>query len=395
MRPAKGFTHGAVPTLPNPQEEPRMGNCQVVTGGAGFIGSNYVRHILTVTADRVVIIDKLTYAGNLVTIRDLLEDSRVVFEKADISDPARIREIFRHHQPCSVVNFAAESHVDRSIDGPRNFFQSNTAGVFELLECARMFLSELAPEARRRFRFLQVSTDEVFGTLGPSGAFTEKTPYAPRSPYSATKASADHLVRAYGETYGIPVLITNCSNNYGPFQFPEKLVPLVTLNALAGRDLPVYGRGNNVRDWLHVQDHCSAILQVLKKGEVGTTYAIGARNELTNLEVVYGICAALQTVLPEDQNPNLVEVGVSSYEKLITFVPDRPGHDFRYAIDPSRIESQLGWKAKKSFEAGLLETIAWYIENQSWCREVQAGVYGGERLGLGIISNPEVDEVEK
>jgi dTDP-glucose 4,6-dehydratase len=277
--------------------------------------------------------------------------------------------------------------VDRSIDGPRNFLHSNTVGVFELLECARTYHQKLPGDLLTTFRFLQVSTDEVFGSLGADGAFVEDTPYSPRSPYSATKASADHLVRAYHETYGLPTLITNCSNNYGPFQYPEKLVPLVTLNALSGQALPVYGQGQNVRDWLHVEDHCEAISAVLERGEVGSTYNIGARTERTNLEIVYAICDALEEILPAERDSELSEPGAGGYRDLVTFVKDRPGHDHRYAIDPSRIERQIGWRAKKSFDAGLKETVRWYIENREWCVEVKAGSYDGGRLGLAATPN--------
>jgi dTDP-glucose 4,6-dehydratase len=330
----------------------------------------------------VVIVDKLTYAGNLRTIHDILENPRVRFVKGDIADRQSMTRIFAESRPSAIVNFAAESHVDRSIDGPRNFVHSNIQGTFELLECSRRFLRDLDPGARASFRFLQISTDEVFGTLGLQGAFSETTPYAPRSPYSATKASADHLVRAYYATYGLPTLITNCSNNYGPYQYPEKLIPLVTLNALSGRELPVYGDGRNVRDWLHVRDHCEAVALVLARGEPGETYNVGARNERENLEVVRGICDALEEILPAAENPRMKGSGVAEYRGLIRFQPDRPGHDFRYAIDPSKIERELGWKARSSFTQGLKETVKWYVENLDWCTEVQATAYGGERLGL-------------
>jgi len=365
---------------------------EIVTGGAGFIGSNYVRWTLDSTADDVVIIDKLTYAGNLCTIRDLLPDPRVRFIEGDIADRELVQEVFEAHRPSAVVNFAAESHVDRSIDSPRNFMHSNVWGAFELLEGALRYWRELSSEEAETFRFLQVSTDEVFGTLGPEGVFSEQTPYAPRSPYAATKASADHLVRAYHETYGLPALITNCSNNFGPYQYPEKLIPLVTLNALAGRKLPVYGKGENVRDWLHVKDHCEAISLVLARGDPGQTYNVGARNERTNIELVLAICHALEGVSPAAGNPRLREVGVADYASLITFVKDRPGHDLRYAIDPTLIEEQLGWRPRGGF-AGLLEdTVRWYVNNQDWCREVQAGAYQRERLGLSRASPGTAEE---
>lgn len=359
-----------------------MTRTQLVTGGAGFIGSNYVRSVLRETRDHVLIVDKLTYAGNLATIRDVLADPRTDFVQADIADAGRIAELLRDFRPAFIVNFAAESHVDRSIEGPRNFVHSNIVGVFELLENVRRYLRELPSDDREAFRFLQVSTDEVFGSLGPEGAFVEDTPYAPRSPYSASKASADFLVRAYHETYALPTLITNCSNNYGPYQFPEKLIPLCTHKALEGKRIPVYGLGENIRDWLHVEDHCEAISRVLARGQVGSTYNIGARNERTNLEVVHSICEALERVLPAAQNPRLKEAGHSTYRELVTFVEDRPGHDFRYAIDPSRIETELDWKAKRPFLQSLEDTVRWIVENRDWSSEVQAGVYDGERLGL-------------
>jgi len=365
--------------------------CQVVTGGAGFIGSNYVRSILASSDTRVVIVDNLTYAGNLRTIKDLLESPRVRFVESDIADRRRMASVFAESQPTALVNFAAESHVDRSIDGPRRFVHSNVQGVFELLECSRAFLHGLDPEARASFRFLQISTDEVFGTLGPEGTFSEDTPYTPRSPYSATKAGADHLVRAYYETFGVPTLITNCSNNFGPYQYPEKLIPLATLNALSGRDIPVYGDGKNVRDWLHVEDHCEAIALVLAKGRPGRTFNVGARNEHENIEVVREICNVIERILPAAENPHLKGLGIRNYQALISFQPDRPGHDFRYAIDPSRIERELGWRPKRPFAEALEDTVKWYLENLDWCAEVQAGVYGGERLGLFSDQNATTD----
>jgi dTDP-glucose 4,6-dehydratase len=357
----------------------------LVTGGAGFIGSDYVRLVLASTEDSVVIVDNLTYAGNHATMRDFLSDPRVTFVESDIADPGRMTEVFSSAQPAWVVNFAAESHVDRSIDGPRNFLHSNTVGAFELLEVSRRYWAGLADGERDRFRFLHVSTDEVFGSLGPEGAFSETSPYAPRSPYSATKAGADHLVRAYRETFGLPTLITNCSNNYGPFQYPEKLIPLATQKALQGETIPVYGDGRNVRDWIFVRDHVEGILAVLSRGLPGSTYHLGARNERTNLDVVQAVCTALEELLPAAENPKFGgrRGRDASYHDLVTFVEDRPGHDYRYAIDPSRIEREIGWRARAPFEESLKETVRWYLENQEWCQEVVAGAYGGERLGLG------------
>jgi dTDP-glucose 4,6-dehydratase len=347
----------------------------LVTGGAGFIGSNLVQHALDHDADglvRVVIVDKLTYAGSKLSLERQLEDPRVTFIQADIADHDAIARAFKQTRPDAVLNLAAETHVDRSIDGPQPFIDTNIVGTFVLLEAARRHAAALPARARDAFRFLHVSTDEVYGTLGTTGQFSEETAYAPNSPYAASKASADHLVRAYFHTYGLPILITNCSNNYGPFQFPEKLIPLMILNALDLRPLPIYGDGGNVRDWLHVEDHCAGILLVLAKGQVGEKYNIGGGSERTNLEIVDGICAALDELRP----------AARSRRSLKTFVPDRPGHDRRYAIDASKIRRELGWAPARTFETGLRETVRWYLEHRGWCEHVQSGGYGRERLGL-------------
>jgi dTDP-glucose 4,6-dehydratase len=355
----------------------------LITGGAGFIGSNLVRHALTHTTDQLVIIDKLTYAGSLLNLEEALTDRRVRFVQADIADRDAMTQIFADAQPAAVLNLAAETHVDRSIDGPRPFIDTNIVGTFVLLETARHFVAALPEAARDSFRFLHVSTDEVYGTLGSSGLFSEETPYAPNSPYAASKASADHLVRAYFHTFRLPVLLTNCSNNYGPHQFPEKLIPLVVLNALEGRPLPIYGDGGNVRDWLHVDDHCAGMLRVLRHGRAGEKYNIGGGSERSNLQVVDLICDALEDRRPAASNTSLARRNLSSYRALKTFVPDRPGHDRRYAIDASKIQRELGWTASHSFEDGLRETVDWYLEHRDWCEAIQAGRYDRERLGLG------------
>jgi len=335
----------------------------LITGGAGFIGSNLVHHALAHTADRLVIVDKLTYAGSLLNLEGAIGSPRVVFIQADIADDTAMARVFEEHQPDAVMNLAAETHVDRSIDSPRPFVDTNIVGTLVLLEAARKF---------KTARFLHVSTDEVYGTLGPDGLFSEQTPYAPNSPYAASKASADHLVRAYFHTYKMPVVITNCSNNYGPRQFPEKLIPLMVLNAVESRPLPIYGDGGNVRDWLHVDDHCAGLLLVLAKGRVGEKYNIGGGNERTNMQVVDAICDALDTLRPQ----------AKSYKTLKTFVPDRPGHDRRYAIDATKIRRELGWSPRHVFEDGLRDTARWYLEHRDWCDGVQKGRYDRERLGL-------------
>jgi dTDP-glucose 4,6-dehydratase len=354
----------------------------IVTGGAGFIGSNFVRAALARGDVRVVVIDKLTYAGNLQSLADVTGDTRFHFIRADIADGTAVEQAIREHQPSAIVNFAAETHVDRSIDGPGAFVQTNVVGAFTLLEAARAHLARLDATRREHFRFLHVSTDEVYGSLGPTGAFSEETPYHPNSPYSASKAGADHLVLAYFATYGLPVLLTNCSNNYGPYQFPEKLIPLMILNALEGKPLPIYGDGGNVRDWLYVEDHCEGILRVLERGRVGEKYNLGGGAERTNLEVVDAICARLEEVVPAARNPALASAGLESYAALRQFVDDRPGHDRRDAIDASKVQRELGWRPAHDFDAGLAATVRWYLDNRAWCEEVQAGSYRRERLGL-------------
>jgi len=354
----------------------------LVTGGAGFIGSNFVRLVLARTAARVIVLDKLTYAGNLESLGDVASSPRFHFVRADIADRSAVEQTLREHRPTAIVNFAAESHVDRSIDGPGAFIETNVVGAFVLLEAARAHLAGLDAATRARFRFLHVSTDEVFGSLGATGAFTESTPYDPRSPYSATKAAADHLARAYFATYGLPVLITNSSNNYGPFQYPEKLIPLVILNAIEGRELPVYGDGGNVRDWLFVEDHCEGILRVLEAGRAGERYNLGGGEERANLALVHSICERLEAVAPAAENPRLAAAGARRYADLVRFVPDRPGHDRRYAIDATRIRRELGWTPRHDLASGLDATVRWYLENRDWCESVQAGRYRRERLGL-------------
>jgi dTDP-glucose 4,6-dehydratase len=356
----------------------------IVTGGAGFIGSNFVRLALSKRNWRLVVLDKLTYAGSLLNLRDVEDDPRYSFVHSDIADQASVAAAFERWQPDMVVNFAAETHVDRSIDGPHSFFEANVKGTFELLEATRRYWSRLEPSRRRSFRFLQISTDEVYGSLGDCGLFSEDSCYAPNSPYAASKASADHFVRAYHETFGLPTLVSHCSNNYGFNQYPEKLIPLTISNAVAGKALPVYGDGQNVRDWLFVGDHCEAILAILDRGRVGHRYNVGGRNERTNLEVVNEVCAALDELLPADSNAALAANGRKSYPDLITLVPDRPGHDRRYAIDCSRIEQELGWTSRISFETGLRVTVRWYLLNRNWCQAVQEGRYDGRRLGLSV-----------
>jgi dTDP-glucose 4,6-dehydratase len=354
----------------------------VVTGGAGFIGANFARHALAHTDARVVVYDKLTYAGNLCTIEDLLSNGRFAFVQGDIADSQAVRSLFHTYEPSGVVNFAAETHVDRSIDDPRPFIDTNIVGAFVLLETARKYLGASEVAARARFRFLQVSTDEVYGALDETGLFRETTPYAPNSPYSASKAAADHMARAYFSTYGVPVIITNCSNNYGPYQFPEKLIPLMTLNALEGKQLPIYGDGGNVRDWLYVEDHCSGILAALERGRPGEKYNIGGGNERTNLEVLDKICEALEEAAPACDNPALRKQRLNSYLELKTFVQDRPGHDRRYAIDAAKIRQELGWKPEYNLDLGIGNTVRWYLENRIWCNRVQEGKYQRERLGI-------------
>ncbi len=355
----------------------------LVTGGAGFIGSNFVRYALAHTTDRVVVLDKLTYAGRLENLDDVRSDPRVAFVRGDIADAAELRAVLQEYRPRSIVNFAAETHVDRSIDEPGGFVQTNIVGTYEVLEASRQYVGGALGPCPDGFRVLHVSTDEVYGSLGAEGLFREDSPYEPNSPYAASKASADHLVRSYHRTFDMPLLITNCSNNYGPYQFPEKLIPLMTLNALEGKSLPIYGDGRNVRDWLYVEDHCAGILLVLTRGRTGESYNIGGGNERTNLEIIAAICEQLERLAPARQNAALRERGIESYEKLKTFVPDRKGHDRRYAIDATKITNELGWRAKHDFDSGLAATIEWYLGNREWCLAVQqGGNYNRERLGL-------------
>ncbi|KWW34837.1 dTDP-glucose 4,6-dehydratase [Cupriavidus metallidurans] len=340
----------------------------LVTGGAGFIGANFVLNWLAQPgAESVVNVDKLTYAGNRKTLSSLDGDTRHVFSQTDIGDRDALDRLLAAYKPRAVVHFAAESHVDRSIHGPAEFIQTNIVGTFTLLEAVRAYWGRLEGPAKAEFRFLHVSTDEVFGSLGPADPqFSETTPYAPNSPYSASKAASDHLVRAYHHTYGLPVLTTNCSNNYGPYHFPEKLIPLMITNALSGKPLPVYGDGQNVRDWLYVGDHCSAIREVLARGCLGETYNVGGWNEMTNLDVVHTICDLLDQLKPKANG---------SYRELINFVKDRPGHDRRYAIDARKLERELGWKPAETFESGLRKTVQWYLDNQAWVQDVISGEY--------------------
>ncbi|MDF9436029.1 dTDP-glucose 4,6-dehydratase [Chromohalobacter israelensis] len=352
----------------------------LITGGAGFIGSAIVRELIGLTDHVVVNVDKLTYAGNQESLAGVEGNPRYHFVQADICDAPAMQQLFEQHQPDIVMHLAAESHVDRSIDGPAEFIQTNVVGTTVLLETARTYWSALKendPAKAEGFRFHHISTDEVYGDLeGTDALFTETTPYAPSSPYSASKASSDHLVRAWQRTYGLPTLITNCSNNYGPYHFPEKLIPLMILNALAGKPLPVYGDGMQIRDWLYVEDHAHALIKVASEGQVGETYNIGGHNEKTNLEVVETLCALLEERVPDKPD------GVSRYEDLITFVTDRPGHDVRYAIDASKIEQELGWTPAETFESGLGKTVDWYLANREWWQRVLDGSYKGERLGV-------------
>ena len=356
----------------------------LITGGAGFIGANLVRHVLDTTPDDVVVVDKLTYATNPLVLDTVLENPRVELIRADIADRAAMSRVFLQHHPSAVLNLAAETHVDRSIDSSWPFVETNVCGTVVLLETTRAFLKELQPAEREGFRFLHVSTDEVYGTLGPTGSFTEASAYSPNSPYAASKAAADHMVRAFHSTYGLATLITNCSNNYGPFQYPEKLIPLMILNALEARQLPIYGDGRNVRDWLHVNDHCAALLLVLRNGRSGESYNIGAENEQTNLELVNQICDALEEVKPARSNPAMSAASVSSYRDLKQFVADRPGHDRRYAVDASKLRFELGWKPQHTFAAGLRNTVQWYVDHCDSFSGARLG-YDRERLGLGAV----------
>ncbi|AUU99576.1 dTDP-glucose 4,6-dehydratase [Phytobacter ursingii] len=357
----------------------------LVTGGAGFIGSAVVRYIINNTQDAVVNVDKLTYAGNLESLAEIKDNARYVFEHADICDGEAMAHIFATHQPDAVMHLAAESHVDRSITGPAAFIETNIVGTYVLLEAARKYWSQLDETCKAAFRFHHISTDEVYGDLPhpddvpadePLPLFTETTPYSPSSPYSSSKASSDHLVRAWRRTYGLPTIVTNCSNNYGPYHFPEKLIPLIILNALAGKPLPVYGNGEQIRDWLFVEDHARALHKVVTSGTAGETYNIGGHNERKNIDVVKTICAILDDVI--ENKPE----GISHFDQLITYVTDRPGHDLRYAIDANKIKEDLGWVPEETFESGICKTVLWYLNNQAWWKRVMDGSYAGERLGL-------------
>ncbi|WP_345867259.1 dTDP-glucose 4,6-dehydratase [Shewanella algae] len=361
----------------------------LVTGGAGFIGSAVVRHIINSTQDSVVVVDKLTYAGNLESLVSVDKDERYAFEQVDICDRTELDRVFNEHKPDAVMHLAAESHVDRSITGPADFIQTNIVGTYTLLEATRAYWNELSADKKTAFCFHHISTDEVYGDLPHPDEvqnsdelplFTEATPYAPSSPYSASKASSDHLVRAWLRTYGLPTIVTNCSNNYGPYHFPEKLIPLVILNALEGKPLPIYGKGDQIRDWLYVEDHARALYKVVTEGMIGETYNIGGHNEKQNLEVVQTICAILDELMPKDRH----------YAEQITYVTDRPGHDRRYAIDSSKMSKELNWLPEETFETGLRKTVQWYLDNQVWSQRVQDGSYQRERLG--VISNSQAGD---
>ncbi|PRD16799.1 dTDP-glucose 4,6-dehydratase [Pantoea coffeiphila] len=349
----------------------------LVTGGAGFIGSAVARHIINNTSDVVLVLDALTYAGNVESLSSVSKNDRFKFEQVDICNRNELDRVFSDFKPDAVMHLAAESHVDRSIDGPAAFIETNIVGTYTLLEAARQYWSGLKGESKQNFRFHHISTDEVYGDLhGTDDLFTETTPYSPSSPYSASKAASDHLVRAWLRTYGLPTIVTNCSNNYGPYHFPEKLIPLIVLNALEGKPLPVYGDGGQIRDWLYVEDHARALYTVVTQGEIGETYNIGGHNERKNIDVVKTICQLLEELVPTKPQ------GIDSYSSLITFVTDRPGHDVRYAIDASKIERELGWKPQETFESGIRKTVEWYLANENWWRAVKDGSYASERLGL-------------
>ena len=349
----------------------------LITGGAGFIGSAVIRHLIQDLNQEVINVDKLTYAGNLESLESVSNSPLYTFEQVDICNSEELQRVFKQHQPDKIMHLAAESHVDRSIDGPAEFINTNIIGTYTLLEAARLYWSTLDEENKMQFRFHHVSTDEVYGDLEEGDdLFTEDTSYAPSSPYSASKASSDHLVRGWNRTYKLPIVITNCSNNYGTHQFPEKLIPLVILNAISGKSLPVYGKGNQIRDWLYVEDHARALTKVLEEGKDGETYNIGGLNEKTNLEVVKTLCAILDELAPEHPE------GIDKYEDLIIYVADRPGHDVRYAIDNSKIIQELGWNPDETFETGIRKTVEWYLANEEWCQHVQDGSYQRQRLGL-------------
>ena len=349
----------------------------LVNGGAGLIGSAVVRHIIADTNNSVVVVDKLTYAGNLESLTPVADNERYSFEQVDICNRNELDRVFAQYQPDYVMHLAAESHVDRSIDGPADFIETNIVGTYTMLEAARQYWNGLDASRKDAFRFHHISTDEVYGDLhGTDDFFTETTPYAPSSPYSASKASSDHLVRAWLRTYGFPTIVTNCSNNYGPYHFPEKLIPLIILNALAGKPLPVYGNGAQIRDWLYFEDHARALYLVVTEGAIGETYNIGGHNERKNIDVVKTVCALLEELVPSKPE------GVEHYADLITYVTDRPGHDMRYAIDAAKIERELGWRPQETFESGIRKTVQWYLANESWWKRVQDGSYAGERLGL-------------
>ncbi len=356
-----------------------MSTTLLITGGAGFIGSALIRTLLADSDYRIVNVDKLTYAASLDALEDATRNPRYAFVQADICDGPALERVFAEHRPDGVIHLAAESHVDRSIDGPAEFIQTNIVGTFRLLEVALAYWQQLPPAARSAFRFHHVSTDEVYGTLGASGLFTEDTAYAPNSPYSASKASSDHLVRAWHHTYGLPVVATNCSNNYGPYQFPEKLIPLMILNAVEGKPLPVYGTGENVRDWLYVEDHARALRAVYERGRLGESYNIGGHNELRNIDLVHRLCELLDELRPGTAN--------KPHRELIRFVTDRKGHDLRYAIDAGKIDRELGWKPRETFDTGLRKTVSWYLAHLDWCRSLQARGYRQERLGMGRSAN--------
>ena len=352
-----------------------MGKVYIVTGGSGFIGTNFIRFMLVNGfAERIINLDKLTYAGNPQNLLEYDNDKRYAFAQGDICDQELVQELFILHKPDVVVNFAAESHVDRSIDGPGDFVKTNISGTYVLLQEALRYYRSLNNQQQSRFRFHHISTDEVFGSLEEDGFFTEETSYDPSSPYSASKAASDHLVRAWQRTYGLPVIVSNCSNNYGPYQFPEKLIPLIILNCLSEKTLPVYGKGENIRDWLYVDDHCAAIHNIIEQGNIAETYNVGGNNEIKNIDIVKTICDLLDEISPSEK--------VESYHELITFVQDRPGHDFRYAIDSTKLQNRLGWTPKETFESGIKKTIQWYLDNKTWWQDIQNNTYQQERLGV-------------